>query len=114
VMAATPLVCGATVRLEGQVSLYQPGLPGCACYQCVYPHADFETDPCRELGILPPVAGIVGSIQATEALKLLLGVPHNLAGSLLLIDAERMEFNRIALTRNPRCPACGDSGPRPS
>ncbi len=108
VLAAKPLIWGAAVRLEGQVSLYRPDQPECACYQCVYPHANFETDPCRELGILPPVAGIVGSIQATEGLKLLLGLPSTLAGGLLLIDAERMEFNRIALTRNPACPACGD------
>lgn len=111
-----PLVYGAVVGMEGQASVFRNDRDGSPCYACLYHegggHADASGpasnwENCSGQGVLGPVAGLVGCIQATEALKLLLGIESGLAGRLLLIDARSMEFRSFQLRRNPGCGACG-------
>jgi adenylyltransferase/sulfurtransferase len=111
-----PLVYGAVVGMEGQASVFRPDLDDSPCYACLY--RDLEQQPeaqrpssswenCTGQGVLGPVAGIVGCIQATEALKLLLGIGTSLVGRLLLVDARSMEFHWFQLRRNADCKVCG-------
>jgi len=106
VATGRPLIAGAVIRWEGQVSVYT-GRPGDPCYRCLYGNGGEVEDTCSENGILAPVAGIVGSIQATETLKVLSGVGTTLAGRLLILDALEMRFRTLTLTRDPACPVCG-------
>jgi len=106
VATGRPLIAGAVIRWEGQVSVYT-GQPGDPCYRCLYGNGGEVEDTCSENGILAPVAGIVGSIQATETLKVLSGVGTTLAGRLLILDALEMRFRTLTLTRDPACPVCG-------
>ncbi len=106
VAAGRPLISGAVIRFEGQVSVYT-GRPGDPCYRCLYGTGGEVEDTCSQNGVLAPVAGIVGSIQATETLKVLTGVGTTLAGRLLIIDALDMRFRTMRLTRDPACPVCG-------
>jgi adenylyltransferase/sulfurtransferase len=107
VRAGVPLVSGAAIRTEGQVSVF-PGRPGGPCYQCLYPRAGGVDETCSANGVLAPVVGIIGSIQATETLKVLLGVGEPLYGRLLLVDAMAMELRTVRLPADPRCPVCGE------
>lgn len=107
VAAKKPLVSGAVVRFEGQVAVFRHDLPDGPCYRCLYHEADEPGDPCATFGVLAPVAGLVGCIQATETLKTLLGIGETLAGRLLVLDALAMEWREIRLRRDPRCPVCG-------
>jgi molybdopterin-synthase adenylyltransferase len=104
--ARVPLISGAAIRTEGQVALFS-GKPGGPCYQCLYPRDGDLDATCSANGVLAPVVGIVGSIQATETLEVLTGMGEPLFGRLLLIDALTMEFRSIALPADPRCPVCG-------
>ena len=103
-----PLVDGSTLIFDGQATLF---LPGQGCYRCLFP----EPPPpglvpnCAEAGVLGALTGLVGSIQATEALKLILGIGESLVSRLLLIDALSMSFREVRLKRNPSCPLCGDN-----
>jgi adenylyltransferase/sulfurtransferase len=106
VAAGRPLVSGAVIRWEGQVSVFG-ARPGDPCYRCLYGAGGEIEDTCSRNGILAPVAGVVGTIQATETLKLIAGVGAPLAGRLLLIDALQMSFRTMTLTRDPACPVCG-------
>ena len=101
-----PLVSGAAIRAEGQVTVF-PGTPGGPCYQCLYPRAGQTDQTCSNNGVLSPLVGIVGAIQATETLKLLTGAGRTLAGRLLLIDALTLEFRTLGLPADPACPVCG-------
>lgn len=101
-----PLISGAVIRTEGQITVFRADVPGGPCYRCLYKDADELAETCSETGILAPVAGIVGSIQATETLKVLTGVGTTLAGRLLLLDAQTMEWREIKLRRDPACPVC--------
>jgi molybdopterin/thiamine biosynthesis adenylyltransferase len=107
-----PLVFGGAVRMEGQVSVFQSsvaGQLGTACYRCVFPAMpDAKQAPgCSEAGILGPVAGIVGTLQALEAIKLCLGQDSALTGSLLLIEAGQTQFMQIATSPRRDCTCCG-------
>ncbi|HUF26641.1 MAG TPA: molybdopterin-synthase adenylyltransferase MoeB [Gemmatimonadaceae bacterium] len=107
VLLATPCVYGSIIRFEGQASVFATREG--PCYRCLFrepPPAGLVPN-CAEGGVLGILPGIVGVIQATEAIKLLLGVGETLAGRLLLVDALRMRFRTIALRRDPDCPACG-------
>jgi len=106
VATGRPLIAGAVIRWEGQVSVYT-GRPGDPCYRCLYGSGGKVEDTCSQNGILAPVAGIIGSIQATETLKVLSGVGTTLAGRLLILDALEMRFRTLTLTRDPACPVCG-------
>jgi adenylyltransferase/sulfurtransferase len=105
--SGTPLVSGAAIRMEGQVSVFS-GQPGDPCYRCIYSDQGVEEETCSETGILAPVAGIIGSVQATEAIKVLAGVGEPLFGRLLLLDALRMEWRTLKLKPDPDCPVCGN------
>lgn len=105
VTAGVPLVSGAAIRLEGQVTAFS-GRPGEACYQCLYPPDGATDDTCTANGILAPVVGIIGSLQATEAIKILSGVGTPLYGRLLLLDAQTMEWRSLRLRPDPACPVC--------
>ena len=106
VRAGVPLVSGAAIRLEGQVLVWRPGEKG-ACYRCLYRDADAAPETCAQTGVLAPVVGIVGSIQALEAIKVLTDFGETLAGRLLLLDAKRMEWRTLKVRRDPACPVCG-------
>ncbi|MBI2907760.1 MAG: molybdopterin-synthase adenylyltransferase MoeB [Chloroflexi bacterium] len=108
VMACKPNVHGSVFLFEGQATVF---LPGKGCYRCLYP-----TPPppglvpsCQEAGVLGVLPGIVGLIQATEAIKIIVGVGESLAGRLLLFDALSMEFRQVKLRKNPGCPICGEN-----
>jgi len=105
-MNGVPLVSGAVVRMEGQVTVFDPANGG-ACYRCLYDETGGVPETCSENGILAPAAGLVGSIQATETMKVLLGLGKSLVGRLLLIDAKNMEFREIRIRKDPACPVCG-------
>ena len=113
VATGTPLVSGAAIRMEGQVAVFDPSDFGSPCYRCVFDDTGDPEEPCALVGVFAPVAGIVGTIQAAEAVKLLAGVPSGLKRRLMLIDALSMEVRTVRVRRDPTCPACGD-GPRPA
>lgn len=107
IAAAVPLVSGAAVRSEGQVAVFDP-VRGGPCYRCLYPRAGATTAlSCSESGVLAPVVGVIGSLQAMEAIKLLAGYGEPLRGSLLLLDLATMEIRRLQLPPAPDCPDCG-------
>jgi adenylyltransferase/sulfurtransferase len=108
VTAKKPLVSGAVVRFEGQVGVFRPELADSPCYACLYRDTGAtDGDLCSQFGVLAPVAGIVGTVQATETLKVLLGIGETLTGRLLLVDALTMEWRTIKLRKDPACPVCG-------
>lgn len=106
VCAGVPLVMGAAIRLEGQVLVWRPGGEG-ACYRCLYRDAEGHAETCAQTGVLAPVVGVIGSIQAVEVIKVLTGIGETLDGRLLLLDALRMEWRTMKVKRNPACPVCG-------
>jgi molybdopterin/thiamine biosynthesis adenylyltransferase len=106
VNTGTPLVSGAVIRMEGQVSVFCLGQSDSPCYNCLHPRSTTASGTCAENGVLGSVAGIVGAIQATEVVKTLLNIGQTLTGRLLLLDARAMEWHTIKLRRNPKCPTC--------
>ena len=104
---ATPLVSGAAVRLEGQVSVFDPRDPESPCFHCLYGDVDAaEGEPCSRIGVLAPLLGIIGSIQAAETLKILADFGTRMTGRLMLVDALTMETHVVRLPKNPDCPIC--------
>ena len=105
-----PLVSGAGIRFDGQLSVYDPREPSSPCYACVFPETDgLEETRCATLGVFAPLVGIIGTLQAAEALKILSGMGSKLAGQLLMLEAREMAFHQIRLGRNPDCTVCGQS-----
>ena len=102
----TPLVSGAAIRFEGQVAVFDPRVASSPCYRCLYRDEGELAETCTQSGVFTPVVGIIGSLQATEALKLLTGIGETLTGRLLLLDAETMQTRAIRLPRDPQCPVC--------
>jgi len=103
-----PLVSGAAIRFDGQISVYDSRDAASPCYACVFPpDANFEETRCATMGVFAPLVGIIGSIQAAEALKLLSGAGQSLSGRLLMLDGRTMEWNDIRLPRNTSCTVCG-------
>lgn len=100
----TPLVSGAAIRLEGQI---MTSLPGGPCYQCVYPESLENEETCSMEGILAPVVGLIGCLQAVQAVRVLTGHQETLRGILLLFDANLMEWQRIHIPARDDCPVCG-------
>ncbi|HLA75759.1 MAG TPA: HesA/MoeB/ThiF family protein [Gammaproteobacteria bacterium] len=106
VQARKPLVSGAAIRMEGQVAVFRADLPDSPCYRCLY-HEQAETEGgCAQLGVLAPLLGVIGSVQAIETIKLLLGIGTTLASRLLLFDALHMEWRSLKLHKDPACPVC--------
>ncbi|MCE0462202.1 MULTISPECIES: molybdopterin-synthase adenylyltransferase MoeB [Pseudomonas] len=108
VAAGKPLVSGAAIRLEGQLSVFDPRRADSPCYHCLYGHGSEAELTCSEAGVLGPVVGVVGSLQALEALKLLAVFGEPLVGRLLLIDALGSRFRELRVKRDPGCSVCGD------
>lgn len=103
-----PLVSGAAVRFDGQVSVYDSRGREAPCYACVFPpDAEFEEVRCATMGVFAPLVGIIGTVQAAEALKLLCGAGRSLAGRLLMLDGRAMEWTELAVPRHAGCPVCG-------
>jgi len=108
---ARPLVSGAAIGFDGQVSVYDTRDPASPCYACLFPpEAVFEEVRCATMGVFAPLVGIVGSVQAAEALKLLAGVGSSLAGRLQMLDARTMTWTEIAMARTPGCQVCARRG----
>jgi molybdopterin/thiamine biosynthesis adenylyltransferase len=107
----TPLVSGAAIRFEGQVAVFTPGKGDSPCYSCLYRMDGDEPLNCATNGVVAPVTGIVGAIQAMEAMKLITDIGETLTGRLLLLDVLTMEFNTMRFRKNPKCPACGRGCP---
>lgn len=108
VTCRVPLVSGAAIRMQGQVGIFNEVPGNSPCYQCLYSDTGADEDlRCSENGVLAPVVGMIGTVQATEALKLLMGIGEPLSGRLLILDALRMQWREIALPRDPGCPVCG-------
>lgn len=103
-----PLVSGAGVRFDGQVAVFDLRQASSPCYHCLFPEeGDLEEMRCAVMGVFAPLVGIIGSVQAAEALKLLMGVGEPLTGRLLLLDALSMQWRSVKLRRDPGCKVCG-------
>lgn len=106
VAARVPLVSGAAIRGEGQLSVYDARNPDSPCYHCLYPEQGNEELSCSEAGVIGPLVGMIGASQAMEAVKVISGVGRPLVGRLLILDAWRMEWREMKLARDPGCPVC--------
>ena len=107
VAAEKPLVSGAAIGFDGQISVYDTRGADAPCYACIFPPgASVEEARCATLGVFAPLVGVMGTMQAAEALKLLLGVGSSLAGKLQMLDARTMEWTQIRAPRDLRCPVC--------
>jgi molybdopterin/thiamine biosynthesis adenylyltransferase len=110
VAARTPLVSGAAIRFDGQVAVFDSRDPHSPCYHCLFGEGeDVEEVRCATMGVFAPVVGIVGAIQAAEALKLVARIGTTLAGRLLLLDALEMQWREVRVPRDPACGVCGAS-----
>jgi molybdopterin/thiamine biosynthesis adenylyltransferase len=115
VQARKPLVSGAAIRFDGQLSVFDPRDPTSPCYACVFPpDTDVQEVRCATLGVFAPLVGIVGSMQAAEALKIASGMGSQLTGRLLMLDGRRMEWTDLRLPRHPACPVCGQGASTPA
>jgi adenylyltransferase/sulfurtransferase len=103
----TPLVSGAAVRMEGQLAVFLPGTADSPCYACLYHQGEDEDQTCSGNGVLSPVVGVIGSLQALEAIKVLLSLGENLCGRLVLFDGLTHEWRTLNLKRDAACPVCG-------
>jgi molybdopterin/thiamine biosynthesis adenylyltransferase len=107
VRSRRPLVTGAAIRFEGQVAVFADHATDGPCYRCLYAEEDDNFADCAGQGVLAPVAGTVGTVVATEALKLLLGLPSGLRNRLWIYDGLSGSSRSVAIRKNPSCPACG-------
>ena len=109
VATRTALVSGAAIRFEGQLAVFRPDQPDSPCYRCLYREGSDAEQTCAENGVLAPIVGIIGSLQALEAIKVLTGIGTTLCGRLLILDGKNLETRILKLRRDPECPVCGDS-----
>lgn len=106
---AKPLVSGAAIRMEGQVIVFNPADEESPCYRCLYDDQGEEDTSCATNGVMSPVVGIIGTVQAMEAIKVITHIGRPLVGRLLLLDAKSMQWREMKLKRDPHCPACSES-----
>jgi adenylyltransferase/sulfurtransferase len=105
-----PLVSGAAIKFDGQVAVFDRRSAASPCYHCLFPEGqDFEEVRCAVMGVFAPITGIIGAVQAAEALKLLIGCGATLNGRLLLLDGLAMDWRSIQLARDPRCAVCSEA-----
>ena len=104
-----PLVSAAVVRFEGQVSVFKGYENDKPCYQCLYSVEGEDNESCIDNGVLAPVAGLVGTIQALQAIKVILELGDQLSGSLLLVDALDLSFRKVKISKDLKCPVCNSS-----
>ena len=102
-----PLISAAVIRFEGQISVFKGYEVDQPCYQCLYSEQGDSQESCVENGVLAPVAGLVGTIQALQAIKVLLGLGEQLCGELLLIDGLDLSFRKVKIAKDSECPICG-------
>ena len=108
--AGIPLVSGAATRFNGQISLFDFRKPDTPCYNCLYPeNAETEETRCAVMGVFAPLVGMIGTLQAAEALKLLFDTGESLCGRILIADLLHMQLRTLTLARDPHCPVCGHS-----
>jgi molybdopterin-synthase adenylyltransferase len=108
---ARPLVSGAAIGLDGQISVYDTRRAEHPCYACIFPpESTFEEARCSTMGVFAPLVGIIGTMQAAEALKLLAGFGNSLAGRLQMLDARSMEWTELRMPRQPDCAVCAGRG----
>ncbi len=111
VQQRVPLVSGAAIRCEGQVAVFDPRQADSPCYRCLYDDGGDDAQlSCAESGVLAPIVGVIGSLQALEAIKLLSGYGEPLRGRLLVIDGRSLECRTLKLPRDPECPVCAGLG----
>lgn len=103
----TPLVSAAAIRFEAQISVFNPGNETSPCYRCLYPDTSTIEETCTANGVIAPLLGIIGSIQALETMKVIMGLGKTLEGKLLLFDAMTMDWQTVTLPRDKNCPVCG-------
>ena len=102
-----PLVSGAALRFDAQVAVFDARKPDAPCYACLYPDdGAIEEAQCSTMGVFAPLTGVVGALQAMEAVKLLTGAGQTLNGRLLLLDAKQSEWRTVRVKRDPACPIC--------
>ena len=107
VNARVPLVSGAAIRMDGQIAVFDPRSGETACYACLFqPDQQFEEVQCSTMGVFAPLVGIIGTMQAAEALKLVAGIGESLANRLLLLDARTMEWTSIRTVKSAECAVC--------
>ena len=112
VATQTPLISGAAIRWEGQVGVFDFRDPTSPCYACLYPDTQSTSDlSCAENGVAAPIVGIIGSIQALEAIKLLTGTGESLCGSVLVMDGKYQQWQKLKLSKALNCSVCGNSNP---
>ena len=104
-----PLVSAAVIRLEGQISVFKGYEKDQPCYQCLYSEEGNENESCVQNGVLAPVAGLVGTIQALQAIKVLLGLGDQLCGTLLLVDGLDLSFRKVKIGKDLKCPICNSN-----
>jgi len=103
----TSLVSGAAIRMEGQLSVFLPQRADSPCYRCLYKESEEPDQTCTDNGVVSPIVGVIGSLQALEAIKILLDLGEPLCGRLLIFDGLYHEWRSLKLTRDPACPVCG-------
>lgn len=106
VQTRTPLISGAVIRLEGQLAVYRLDQPDSPCYSCLFPDAPEIAETCSETGVIAPLPGIIGSMQALEAIKLLASGQTGLDNQLLLFDALNSDWRRLRIPVDPACACC--------
>jgi len=106
VTAQTPLVSAAAIRFEAQITVFNLRDPESPCYRCLYTDESVMDETCTANGVLSPLLGIMGSLQATETMKLIMGIGKTLQGELLLIDVLNMDWHKAKLRKDPDCPVC--------
>ena len=106
VATKTPLVSGAALRTDGQVTVFDPRDPDSPCYRCLYTEDSSEGEACSDVGVFSPLLGIIGSIEAAEAIKILIGAGDTLTGRVVVIDVMSMEWRELRLKKDPACPVC--------
>lgn len=109
VRSGTPLVSGAAIRFEGQVAVFDPRVEEAPCYRCLYAEESDENLSCSESGVISPLVGVIGSMQALETLKVLAQVGQTLTGKLLMFDGLSADWRTLKLPRDPACPVCHKS-----
>lgn len=115
VEAGVPLVSGAAIRFDGQISVFDSRDPASPCYACLFPpNGQFDEINCATMGVFAPLVGIIGAMQAAEALKLTGRIGVSLAGRLLLFDGQHGEWTSIAVARDPACSVCGAAHATPA
>ncbi|WP_207062332.1 molybdopterin-synthase adenylyltransferase MoeB [Motiliproteus sp. SC1-56] len=114
VAAAKPLISGAAIRMEGQVSVFDTRDPASPCYRCLYQEGDDSQLTCSESGVIAPLVGMIGTTQALETLKVVAGFGRPLVGRVLLLDAYTLEWRSLKLRPDPACPVCGEQRHAPA